>query len=138
MEIYRWSTNRTSHSPTCLQDCYGRKRPKPVCAEVSVSDQKSCILQTVLFLFFLISSQTDFRPFFKKLNDSNVTFPCELSDVPASPEQVFSKKVTNTDNNKIPRLSSTLSPHFRQTWGSVLHHCCLFHCNGLVPMPCLC
>jgi len=36
------------------------------------------------------------------MNDSNVTFLCELSYVPATLEQVFSEKVTNTDIIKSP------------------------------------
>lgn len=129
---YRWSINRPSNSPTCLQDCCGGKRLKPDCAEVSVSDQQSYILQTIFY--FLISSQISFRPFSKnkllKRHFSLWTFIC------SSFSRVSILQKGHQDrHNKIPRLFPTLSPHFRQTWGSVLHHCCLFHCNGLVPMP---
>lgn len=96
---YRWSINRPSNCLTCLQVCCGGKRLKPDCAEVSVSDQKSYILQTTFFFWFLLKLISDY---FQKTNDSNVTFLCELSYVPASPEQVFSEKVTNTDIIKSP------------------------------------
>lgn len=46
---YSWSIDRPSISLTCLQDCCGGKRLNPDCAEVSVSDQNSYILQTVFF-----------------------------------------------------------------------------------------
>lgn len=68
---------------------------KPNGAEISVSDQKSCISQSsLLLLLFLFKPISDHS---QKTNDSNVTLLCELSYVPASPEQAFSEKVTNTD-----------------------------------------
>lgn len=95
---YRWSIKGPSNSLTCLHVCCGGKGLKPDCAEVSVSDQKSYILQTIFF-YFLLKLISDY---FQKANDSNVTFLCELSYVPASPEQAFSEKVTNTDIIKSP------------------------------------
>lgn len=55
---------------------------------------KSHILQaTFFFLKFLLKLISDL---FQKMNCSNVTFLCEHSYVPASPNQVFSKEVTST------------------------------------------
>lgn len=85
---------QANNSLTCLQGCCGGKRLKSDCAEISVSDQSPIFNRPPLKkknLLKLIAVQ------FQKNNYSNVTFLCEHSYVPASPDQAFSKEVTSTD-----------------------------------------
>lgn len=75
------------------------------------------------------SFQTNFRPFLKnkwlKCQFSQWTFICSIF----SRAKIW--KGHEHRHSKIPRLFPTISPHFNQIWGSVLHQCCLF------PTPCL-